>query len=169
MFSRATRDPEEEGMSYATKKGSSGELDLRDLLIAAGHAKAYRVGHQQRVPGPKPPDVEGTPYYTENKSQRDIPLALWRYIEQCLESRPPADQRPVLLRLKRTGRQYPPLIVMIEAEWLTLERARLAATSSSRSDGAAPSPAPPAPSSTPCEKATETARRSRSGASARPR
>lgn len=124
-------------MSYATKKGSGGELQMRDLLIEAGYGNAYRVGHQQRIEGPKPPDVEGTPYYTENKSQRDIPLALWRFIEQCLESRPTKDRRPILLRLKRTGRQYPPLIVMIEDEWLELEKSRPKVTSSSASGATA--------------------------------
>jgi len=45
-------------MSMATAKGSKGERDLLDLLVEAGYGHARRVGHQQRVAGPKECDVE---------------------------------------------------------------------------------------------------------------
>lgn len=109
-------------MSFASKKGSDGERELLAVLVEAGYSNSRRVGHQQRIAGPRPPDVDGSPYYAENKSRAGIPVALWRFIEECLTNRPAGDKRPVLLRLKRTGRKFPPLIVMLEADWVQREK-----------------------------------------------
>ena len=117
-------------MSFASQKGSGGERELLAVLIKAGYPGARRVGHQQRISGPKPPDVDGTPYYAENKSRAGIPVAIWRYFEECLENRPSQDRRPVLVRVKRTGRKFPPLILMLESDWLEREKAMTAASSS---------------------------------------
>jgi len=112
-------------MSMQTAKGSKGERDLLAALIEAGQLKARRVGHQQRIAGPKAPDIDGTEFYAENKDRACIPVAIWRYIEECLENRPPNDTRPVLLRLKRTGKKYPAVMVMLEKDWVAREKSRV--------------------------------------------
>jgi hypothetical protein len=109
-------------VSFQTDKGRNGELDLVKALKDAGYEKAHRSGHRQRINGPGPPDVDGTPYYAENKSRASIPLAIWKYFEECLEKQPKDDNRPILLRIKRTGRKFPALIVMTEEQWVQREK-----------------------------------------------
>lgn len=110
------------------KKGVNGELSLVQLLQKAGYPAAHRSGSRQHRKGPGPPDVDGTPFFAENKDWAALPLALWRILQKCLEDRPKADRRPLLVRLNKTGRKYPPLIVMRADEWVEWVRGLLPTT-----------------------------------------
>jgi len=109
-------------MSSASKKGAAGELALRDLLREAGYSAAERVGSAQRRQESGLADVEGTPYWAESKADKSLPITLWAMVMKCLSDRGKKDKRPILLRLNKTGRQYPPLVVMLEREWVESEK-----------------------------------------------
>ena len=108
-------------MSAASKKGSNGELELRDLLRKAGYPLAERSGSAQRRKGPGLADVEGTPFWAENKNHAHLPLGLWNILDKCAADREPLDRRPILVRLNRTGRKHRPLVVMFADEWADRE------------------------------------------------
>lgn len=96
-------------------------MALRDLLREAGYSAAERVGSAQRRQESGLADVEGTPYWAESKADKSLPITLWAMVMKCLSDRGKKDKRPILLRLNKTGRQYPPLVVMLEREWVEME------------------------------------------------
>lgn len=105
----------------AVRKGGAGERDLVDMLKKAGFEGAYRVSHAQRRTESGLPDVDGTPFFTENKNTKSLPATVWSIVLKCLTDRKvKQDPRPILVRLKKTGAKYPPLVVMLEEEWLEL-------------------------------------------------
>lgn len=103
------------------QKQLRGERALVNLLEGLGYP-AYRASYTQANRNHTQADVEGTPFFAENKEEAGLPVRIWRIVEQCLERRKKSDRRPILIRIKKTGRKYPPLLVMLQDEWVAREK-----------------------------------------------
>jgi len=103
-------------------KGARGQIYARDLLRKVWPG-AYSTGLQQRKTGPKPPDVEGSPFWLESKCGGARIESLWSALRQAegdrIEAKTPKRPIAIYMRKDRTT----PMVCMPADEWIELAAA----------------------------------------------